>query len=451
LVSTPDNADDRLAAGVLALASKDPALAEKHFEEAESLGAEVGPYLAPLAAAAFARARQLLDEKDFKKAGELLANLEQKYAPISWFSANKPALDAARAQAKAGIYEAEAEKLYQEAADLFAKQELFDVKPLVEKLKIDYAESKPVTDATRKPAFMDLEQSTANLGPIITVRQDGKGNFTTIQAAIDAAEPDTLIEVEDNGPYNEELVVPSGKTGLTIRGKRGCWPVVTSAGDRVDIDVLVSVEAEHTTLERLVLSHMAPAPAAQDVRCIRSSIGGIDSNTPRLRCCIVAATVAGEILHGGFLVEDSLVVGKWTYGSISSANSLWLVPRIAFTYNSYLRTCTVLGSISVTERRSCAVVDSIVVGNMNEGSDVELRVECCDVLGKVQNAKPGRGCISADPLFRDPANLDYRLMPTSPCIGKASDGGDIGCRYTPEMIEMCEKALELRAKGIIKF
>jgi hypothetical protein len=38
-----------------------------------------------------------------------------------------------------------------------------------------------------------------------------------------------------------------------------------------------------------------------------------------------------------------------------------------------------------------------------------------------------------------------------PCIGKASDGGDIGCRYTPEMMEMIQKALELRAKGIIKF
>jgi len=42
-------------------------------------------------------------------------------------------------------------------------------------------------------------------------------------------------------------------------------------------------------------------------------------------------------------------------------------------------------------------------------------------------------------------------MPTSPCIGKASDGGDIGCRYTPEMIEIIQKALELRAKGIIEF
>jgi hypothetical protein len=34
---------------------------------------------------------------------------------------------------------------------------------------------------------------------------------------------------------------------------------------------------------------------------------------------------------------------------------------------------------------------------------------------------------------------------------KASDGGEIGCRYTPEMMEVLEKALELRKKGIIKF
>jgi len=66
-------------------------------------------------------------------------------------------------------------------------------------------------------------------------------------------------------------------------------------------------------------------------------------------------------------------------------------------------------------------------------------------------AKPGKRCLTADPQLRDPDNFDYRLKPTSPCRGKASDGGDIGCRYTPEMIEVLEKALELRKKGIIKF
>jgi hypothetical protein len=42
-------------------------------------------------------------------------------------------------------------------------------------------------------------------------------------------------------------------------------------------------------------------------------------------------------------------------------------------------------------------------------------------------------------------------VPGSPCIGKASDGGDIGCRFTPEMIELCKVALDLRRRGILPF
>jgi len=55
-----------------------------------------------------------------------------------------------------------------------------------------------------------------------------------------------------------------------------------------------------------------------------------------------------------------------------------------------------------------------------------------------------------------------RVGLTSPCRKRgyglkaalrtgAGWGGDIGCRFTPEILEMLEKALELRKKGIIKF
>ena len=47
--------------------------------------------------------------------------------------------------------------------------------------------------------------------------------------------------------------------------------------------------------------------------------------------------------------------------------------------------------------------------------------------------------------------FNYRLGPKSPCRGKASDGGDLGVRYTPEMLEMLKLAFALRARGIIKF
>ena len=256
----------------------------------------------------FREARKLLEEGKFQEADGLVANIEAKYATIPWFTPNKPALAAARAQAKADIYEAEAEKLYQEAADLFAKEELFDVKPLVEKLKSDYPQSRPVTDATRKPSFAELEQSTATLGRFITVRQDGQGDFTSIQAAINAAPPNSLIEIQDNGPYNEKIGI--GQEGLTVRGMTGCRPIITSVGPVTNFPVLVSVAASRTTMERVMLSHAGAAGAG--ATCVSGSV--------TIRSSIVVGSFAG----GTSQIEECVLIGIGASGEFNARNSLLL-------------------------------------------------------------------------------------------------------------------------------
>jgi hypothetical protein len=443
------SADDWLAGGLLALAAGDAGLAERLLNQARSQGADISPYLVTVAAASFARASDLLTQGQFTEAVELLGGIEGKYADTAWFASHKAAFEAARTAAKAGISEAEAEKLYADATELFKQEQLFDVRPLVEKLKSDYAKSGPVTDATRKPSFAELEQAVAELGPLVTVRQDGKGDFTSIQAAINATEPKTLIEVQDDGYYSEKLLVPKGKTGVTVRGKRGSWPVVTSQGAQEEIDVLVTVEAAGVTFERLVLSHSVPAAALPGIAGISAEMRGSDA--PCLRRCVLASPVAGEVLQGQFLVEETLIIGKSAKFYGRSTNSLWLVSNVESPVGeSFVRCCTLCGGLGFGNGFRQAAVDSIVLEDVH-GNEAD-RIEFCDVVGQYRHGvKPGRGCISSPPQFRDPANLDFRLMPTSPCIGKASDGGDIGCRYTPEMIEICEKALELRAKGVLSF
>ncbi|MFH1269193.1 MAG: hypothetical protein ABIK89_25980, partial [Planctomycetota bacterium] len=371
------------------------------------------------------------------------------------------------AKARAGIHEAEAEKLYAEAAELFKKEQLFDVKPLVEKLKSDYAQSRPVTDAARNPTFADLEQSTANLGRFITVRQDGKGDFTTIQAAIAAAPPNSLIEIQDNGPYNEKIGIQ--QAGLTIRGKAGCWPIITSVGPVTSFAVLVSVAAPRVSMERVVLSH--GGAAGSEPYCvvgsltIRSSVLDRGSASYTLwegsweidECVIIGPSGAGG---RDLSVRNSVWLGDASRGGVTVAGSAAKLENLLVTWGcrtpgvrSTMRYCTIGGLLDLgAPSQVSQVTDSIVQSVQSVNANTV--VEHCNVYGNppfIDAAKPGKGCFSADPQFRDPANLDYRLLPTSPCLGKASDGGDIGCRFTPEMIQMLNLALELRAKGIIKF
>jgi pectin methylesterase-like acyl-CoA thioesterase len=56
-----------------------------------------------------------------------------------------------------------------------------------------------------------LEKAVASLGKLLTVRQDGKGDFRSIQAAIDSAQPNSLIEIGDNGPYGEQIRISKEK------------------------------------------------------------------------------------------------------------------------------------------------------------------------------------------------------------------------------------------------
>ncbi|MFC1596432.1 protein kinase [Planctomycetota bacterium] len=462
LAGTSDDAGDHVAAGVLALASKNPTAAERHFEEAQSLGAEIGPYLAPLAATALSQARQLVEAEEFSEGEALLANLEAKYADTAWFASNRAAFEAVRAKAKAGIYEAEAEKLYTEAAELFQEEQLFDVKPLVERLKTDYTDSRAVGEAARQPSFAEMEEAVAELGQFITVRQDGQGDFTTIQAAIDAAPPNSLIEIQDSGPYNEKIVVGPTRERLTVRGGRGCWPIITSVGSTTNFPKLLTIDAAQTKIERMVLLHFGGAgnhprcvvvPHSSASLCSCILLGGsctLYGGSAQVENCVLGVT---ELNGRGFRVKDSICMSGRFMGraKLTLENSL-VRSTAAPPSECQIRGCTILGKLRLGASPS-TVFDSIM--ESIESATPESRIDQCNLHGTapvfIDEAKPGNGCFAAPPQFRDPENLDYRLMPGSPGIDKASDGGDIGCRYTPEMIEIIQKALELRAKGIIKF
>ncbi len=59
-------------------------------------------------------------------------------------------------------------------------------------------------------------------------------------------------------------------------------------------------------------------------------------------------------------------------------------------------------------------------------TDSVLELEYSNTHGVIW---PGTGNLNVDPLFRDPANRDYRLLPGSPCIGTGKFGDNMGVAF----------------------
>ena len=463
LVVDPANGEDCFAAGLLAFASGDRAASERFFAKAKAAGADVSAQLAAVAASSLAEANELLAQKKFAKAVSMLEILRSKYADLPWFTAHRETIDAALATGERGVREEEAEALYAQGVKFHEDGELFDLRDVVERLKNEYADCRPVIETGRTPSVADLEKAVAELGARLIVRLDGEGDFTSIQAAIDAAGPNSLIEIWDDGPYSQKLVVADEKTGLTIRGAPANWPIITCRGAEGETSALIEVLGPKTRIEHvLVVSTdvLGRTPFAirfdgagqkpnRIVMLRQCLVCGADirnrySNWSLEECLIISgfqlvnAGVAGISPYLG-IIDNSILFGRRSDGSLRS----YILQR------ARIDSSVVNGSLRLGEGPN-QIVNSVLQDAVINPDFPDHEMDFCGIIGKVECAV-GEHCVAANPQFRDPANLDFRLMPDSPLIGKASDGGDIGVRYTPEMMELCRIALELRAKGVIKF
>lgn len=246
---------------------------------------------------------------------------------------------------------------------------------------------------------------------------------------------------------------------MTIRGKKNFWPIIASLGLNKDFETLVTVDGVIITLERLVLVHATPTGA--EPRCLevvddevrlRKLIISIDVGDGGLtiasksassieECLVLASThVEGNDRHQSPSFHNNLLLGRQTYAERPTA----------------FQNCTIAQILQFKHPPSTLIDCFASKLTCHDGGTASVhRIARCNLtLGvNFEGARSGIGadCISVPFQFRDPANLDYRLVPGSPGKGMASDGGDIGVRYTPEMMVLWRIALELRAKRVIKF
>ncbi len=486
--------EDLLASALLAVVHNDPATAETEFDDARTAGADVERHLGAMADFSFSRVLGLVEKQAFTEAEEALAALETRHAESPWLTSHKDALDATRAKIKAHTSEASAEKLYKQAVELYKQKDLAALKEVIEKLTEDYDDTKVFGDADRKPTVAEMAEATQKLGKTLTVSRSGRGQHKTIQAAIDAAEPNAVILITEGGFYPDRLVVPVSKKNLTLRGKKGVMPILgyDPAGKRVQRRIM-DVEATELALDGLVFM------AGTSDTTSTGFIGTKGRAALRLRGCLFATNYrysGGELVEnsGGSVEADTCLFlrGGSVYSALRAKNSICM-GRYLYIYSSYysgsridmevgprpaprpaeatpackfencllyrfetstpcqMDFCTVPGGVEL--RGAPNVVTNSVLEQVDADKG-DTTIEHCDVYGKepfIDFARPGKRCFTAAPQFLNPRSFDYRLQRTSPCHKKASDGGAIGCRMTRDMAELIAYAFELRRRGLLDF
>jgi hypothetical protein len=204
------------------------------------------------------------------------------------------------------------------------------------------------------------------------------------------------------------------------------------------------VQAQRTTIERVALLHCSPSSDTSNPLAIAGS------DRLLLRYVFVYGKAWGIWCGASTILDNTAIRGRVNCNGRLVINNSFVLGELGGPGPVEMRTCTAAGIVNLAGEPN-AFVDSIVGQLVLEKANSQ--VESCDLYLKppfAGAARLGKRCITLDPQFVDPARLDYRLKPTSPCRKRASDGGDIGCRFEGEMKEVLEKAMELVRKKIIE-
>jgi pectinesterase len=117
----------------------------------------------------------------------------------------------------------------------------------------------------------------ASAATAITVAADGSGDFRTVQEGIAAAATGTVITIRP-GTYRGQVVIPTGKSGITLKGSTGIATdvVITgnvsqAAGGSAQASATVWNQAANTTILGLTIANTY---AAHDSQALALYAGG---------------------------------------------------------------------------------------------------------------------------------------------------------------------------------
>ena len=202
----------------------------------------------------FAAVRDLLDKHKYAESESLLTALEAKYGKLPWFAANKPELDAAAKEAKRGLREKEAEGSLRPGGRAVPQRRLVRTEagrraaqdPVCRQRRGRRSAAKAVAGRVGEGGCRSRPA-----GPRAEGRQGRRQDHSGGRQRAPPAMPRSKSRRTGRGPSRSWF--PPAKEGLTIRGKKGLLPVITTAGRRTATPRTSWSESPQLSLERLAI------------------------------------------------------------------------------------------------------------------------------------------------------------------------------------------------------
>jgi hypothetical protein len=314
---------------------------------------------------------------------------------------------------------------------------------------------------------------TPAAGPnTLYVRADGSGNYTSIAAAVNAAQSSNTIVIDDNSVYSESVqAAPAASvTNVTLKAAAGKTPTWDFTVQGAMSPAFVLQNGAGWSIEGIKFVYTGPEPTTTPAWTCAIRVAG---NSPRITGCTFMGTMGAAIYYSNAGAANPGVDLSYCSFYLLDPDNTVAVDIYAifwgavYTGSIEIEHCTIgcngvsgggnrilLWDNNGTAGNTIEIKNSLFFGN-------ELGYWCADAVGGsnmsveyvVSSASAhwpawmgtitdlGNNTATPDSKITDPANGDFTLQPGSPAINAASDGTNAGSSPIVVPVELSDFAV----------